>query len=177
MPGIEIDDRKATAIHEVGHGLLAVLFGLELRRVMIYRAWFTSFGGEAVYNIDKLPPEIREEDIDMFCMISRGGQEAESIWISSTYGLPMDEAYSITHSGASSDRRNFNYMSQFTETPRSTLKNGSRKFLLSRWSQVEALAVKLEERRRLNDGTVRKQVNQRPIEPRVTAPQFKLLTS
>lgn len=166
-PGVEIDERVSTAVHEMGHALLRALIGATVKSVVIYRAFFSSsYGGETCWDFPKLPGvsddtpiTVDDEDIRVISYGCVAGQEAESLWLCSMYGFTMSEARDHTAAGASTDLRNFKTLSRYVDDL--TLESARRetdKIILRHWPVIELLSDILSDRYKLSTRVVNKHV-------------------
>jgi hypothetical protein len=163
---VEIDWRVGTAVHEMGHALLRSLAGLVVTSVTIQKAFLSSqFSGETCWTMpksygEKLQYVIDWEDLKILCYGCLAGQEAESLWLSRTYGFSISEARGITRPGSGTDMNNYRNIAQHLEDfSEAGARLETDKIILRNWPVIELLADILSDRERLNTRMVSRHIS------------------
>ena len=157
-----IDWRDATAVHEVGHTLIRVLWGATLSKVEIRKNLFGSqYSGETCWDLPRDAwGKLSNDDIKAYCLGCIAGQEAESLWLCEVYDIPLSEGRDLTRVGSSGDLRNFRSTSQLVYGDFSLA--GARvevdQILLRHWKTVQLLAFILSERYKLSHRQAARQI-------------------
>lgn len=159
MATIEIDYRIATAVHEVGHTLLRALGGFKITSISIQRAWFSGGQWSGMVCCDLMNGYgnnveliVSDEDLKLYCLGCVAGQEAESLWLSHTYGMSLSEARAETLPTASIDMRNFKSAAVAITDEEFTLMGARREvdvILLRHWPVIQLLSDTLSEQQSL----------------------------
>ena len=99
-PARDVDLLEAIAVHEVGHALLASVFGIRTRDIHVHRSWDGgTWGGTEVY--DWAEPS-RERALMLL-----GGVRASAMWLQREHHHPSGFAVRWGHDSGCNDLREF----------------------------------------------------------------------
>lgn len=159
MPFPEYEDRRATAYHECGHAWLNALIGLPMRKIHMWWAFFNAYGGEVTFDLAH-DEGFRAEDVEMLILSFLAGQEAESLWLVSQFGVSLGAARDETKPGARKDLCQVRALLRLNMSPsEKECRLSVDKVLHAHWPALALLAEKLYDNKSLRPREVEREAD------------------
>ncbi|MGW1678547.1 hypothetical protein [Saccharopolyspora sp. NPDC002376] len=133
-------ERSLTATHEAGHAIIAVLFGLQVTEIKIWRSGH-SYAGHVLTPID----EDNHDDLTASLHTAVAGHEAEALWRANHLKQSRGAAIRDSRPGCKHDMAAFReYRRLGKDLPTETAaRQLAHRQLVTHWSRIERLADRL----------------------------------
>ncbi|MEV0698613.1 hypothetical protein AB0I53_11950 [Saccharopolyspora sp. NPDC050389] len=133
----------ATAVHEIGHAVAHQHAGLKVRRVRIWKTWFTgAVRGQTDIAESWLPDEL----LPGFLVACMAGPEAERHWRS----LSGHRGKTVSHG----DDVEFRKVGKGIDLSKRQASQQARRLVVAEWGRIEVLAAWLAENGSLRGGAL-----------------------